>query len=161
MASYEEAEAGPEIVKFPDIVSDVIPGLMRDMRLRRLASANLLGGRIHSVNWQFRAPGGAPNSPKATISLTHPNFYIPNYDRLDNQSGSFKFPASQIDGLDVPERNLSLSSRLGGVTLTILGVDVFGDKELLGNDPATGLIELLGAADQYQMGCMNVVAYIN
>lgn len=153
MADYDEAVAGAELRTSPDVISSLIPAKIKEMRTRRLGYAGLMGGKIHSVNWRFVTP----DSTVARITLIHPNYNIPGYNQVHNQSATFTVPGEGSDG----ERSLTLSARIGGTSLNELGVDLEGDVAIFGQGVPTeaSLQSWLDIADLYQDGCMNVVAY--
>ncbi len=153
MADYDEAVAGAELRTRPDVISSLIPAQIREMRTRRLGYAGLMGGKIHSVNWRFVTP----DSTVARITLIHPNYNNPGYDQDHNQSATFTVPGEDFDG----ERSLTLSARIGGTSLNELGVDLEGYITMLGQgEPTEASLQFwLDRADQFQEGCMNVVAY--
>jgi hypothetical protein len=118
------------------------------------------GVAIASVNWKFRTPAGSL-AKEAGIKLVHPNFLIPGHDTLDQQAATITVP-SGIDGLDW---SIDARARAGGRYLNTVGVNLSGDTSaLLGFDSSleqqeARLRDWLDAADNNQLGCMNVVAY--
>jgi hypothetical protein len=153
MATSAEAEARAWVDSSPEVVSDVLPAQIKEMRVKRLRAANMVDGKIANVNWIFTGPNGE----QAHIMLQHPSTRIPNYDTDSHQMATFTIQGAE----GAPDISLLAQARLGGVKHDVLGLDLRGDASFLGPDPTTGLQTWLNAADQNQQGCINVVAYTN